>query len=347
MVGLPVLKKMTDPAFLNQLWFAARARGNREGPPCPVCLKPMDLVNRTSGEGLIPFPFCPGCEVAWLGPEALQALPPLKPPVPDDASDLSKLPPEAAKTLALLKVKKLAEEARQEEQIEDFKPWERAFMFFGLPMKSEDREPWIRFPWASVGIVLVTTLVSLLFFHNAGAASAQWGFQPSHWYRHFCLTFLTSFFIHGNGLHLLTNMYFFLLFGLSVEKKTGPKHLLGILFLSALIGDVLTCLWNPLDDRPEIGASGGIAGVMVFYALTFPRSNLYFYSLFFGIVSIPAVIFILIWVLTEGAYGLVQVRGWEDGIGHFAHFGGAVGGLFYWFYLRKVNPPWEDELEGI
>lgn len=348
MIGIAVLRQMTDPAFLNRLWFEAKAENDREGPPCPVCLKPMDRVSRPAASSQVLFPFCPGCEVAWLGPEALQALPPLRPSPVQDPEDLSKLPPEAAKAAALLKIKKMAEEARQQGQIDDFPPWERAFMLLGFPMKSGDREPWVRFPWASVGTVLLTVLVSLFCFRDVGAAAGQWGFQPYRWYRGFGLTVLTSFFIHGDPFHLLFNMYFFLLFGLSVEKKTGPVHLLRILFFSTLAGDILTVLWDPASSIPGIGASGGIAGVMAFYALSFPRSNLYFWSYFYGIISIPAVFFILVWVLTEGAYGWVQVHGWEDGIGHFAHFGGALGGLFYWVYYRaKIDPPKEDELEGI
>jgi membrane associated rhomboid family serine protease len=337
MVGLSILKKSVEGSFLNSLWFEAKGMENHGGIPCPACSLSMAQVFRGPVPTPLTFQICIPCEMIWLGPHERAALPSFPLFQTDNPDDLSKLPPEAARVLALAKVQRLAEVARrQDDEFVDLAFWQKAFMFIGLPMKSDDHEPWVRFPWAIVGTVVLTTFVSIYFFSHVEEGASQWGFISAQWDRDFCFTFLTSFFLHGNWFHLLSNMYFLLLFGLSVEKKTGPFHFLAILFLSTCAGDALTYAWDPTDNRPGIGASGGIAGVMVFYALAYPRSNLYFYNVY-GHASIPAFLFMFLWVFSEAIYGSIEVKGWEDGIGHFAHLGGALFGFAYWLLIWRFK----------
>jgi membrane associated rhomboid family serine protease len=348
LVGLSILKKTVAAPYLNNLWLEARALAQPQGAPCPACSAPMAQVFRGAGSNPLSFQFCLLCEVAWLGPMERAALPPPSPA--QDPNDLSKLPPEAAKIIAITEVQRMAEEARKQDQgLEELAPWQKALMFIGLPMTSDDHEPWLRFPWATVGTVFFTFMVSLYFFSRIDETALRWGFIPAQWSRDICLTSLTSFFLHGNWVHLLSNMYFLLLFGFGVEKKVGPFHFLAILFLSTVVGDALTYAWDPTDSRPGIGASGGIAGIMVFFALAYPRSNLYFYSIY-GQGSISAFWFMFIWVISEAIYGTIQVKGWEDEIGHFAHLGGALFGFVYWLLIWIIfgkNVPKETGPENL
>ena len=349
LIGNAVLRQKTEPSFVGAVWLQAKSLETSEGWPCPACSKPMKKIRRENPGPPLYFEVCLDCETSWLGPLERSALPPLLPPL-DDPHDLSHLPPEAAKTIAMIEVEKMALEARKQDSgLEELALWQKLLMFLGLPMKSEDHEPWVRFPWATVGVALLVVFTSLYCFPRIDQASEIWGFTPSHWGRFFGLTPFTSFFIHGNWLHLLGNMYFFLLFGLSVEKRAGPAHFLVLIFLSSLVGDALTWAWDPTDNRPSIGASGGIAGVMVFYALAYPWSNIYLYF-WWDIISIPSFLFMFLWVFFQAAYGMIQVKGWDDGIGYFAHVGGALFGLIYWIFIRKsLNPGLksDEEMEGL
>ena len=65
-------------------------------------------------------------------------------------------------------------------------------------------------------------------------------------------------------------MYFLLAFGHAVENFLRPLRYL------ALIDDLAHIALDPRSQTPCIGASGGIAGVITFYALNFPRIRLAF-----------------------------------------------------------------------
>ena len=52
--------------------------------------------------------------------------------------------------------------------------------------------------------------------------------------------------------------------------------ILVLIALAALIGDLAHIALDPRSKTPCIGASGGIAAVITFYALNFPRMRLAF-----------------------------------------------------------------------
>ena len=85
-------------------------------------------------------------------------------------------------------------------------------------------------------------------------------------------------------------------------------------------------------DGPALGASGAVSGLLLAYALHFPRSKI----LLFGIVPVPALVGVLGFVGID-LWGLfAQTRGGGLPIGHGAHLGGALAGaLMYFFYLRE------------
>ena len=71
-------------------------------------------------------------------------------------------------------------------------------------------------------------------------------------------------------------MYFLLAFGHAVENFLRPLRYLALIALAAFIGDLAHIALDPRSQIPCIGASGGIAGVITFYALNFPRMRLAF-----------------------------------------------------------------------
>jgi membrane associated rhomboid family serine protease len=87
-------------------------------------------------------------------------------------------------------------------------------------------------------------------------------------------------------------------------------------------------------------ASGGISGIIVFYALTFPRARLsfllrYFYVRFFW-VRLPAWIALVLWIAlqTWGAYA--QVKGFSN-VSALTHLGGAGAGFLAWLAWHRAS----------
>ncbi|MDH5259487.1 MAG: rhomboid family intramembrane serine protease, partial [Gammaproteobacteria bacterium] len=81
------------------------------------------------------------------------------------------------------------------------------------------------------------------------------------------------------------------------------------------------------DIYPTLGASGGVFGLLLAFALSFPNEKL---MLLFPPVIIKAKWFVLIYACIELYAG---VTGTLAGIAHFAHLGGMLFGfllLWYW-----------------
>src|SRR5207245_9825902 len=83
-------------------------------------------------------------------------------------------------------------------------------------------------------------------------------------------------FLQAGISHLAGNMYFLLAFGHAVENFLRPLRYLVLMSLAALIGELAHIALDPRSQTPCSGASGGIAGVIMFYALNFPRMRLAF-----------------------------------------------------------------------
>lgn len=145
---------------------------------------------------------------------------------------------------------------------------------------------------------------------------------------------VTHFFNHGGIMHIFFNMFIFVLIGPTVEMVLGSERFLKFYLFCGVIGGLLITFLDP-DYHAVVGASGAIYGVMVAFALFFPREKFYFYFLF----PIEARWF----VIGIGALSLFMVvqaymgRPMGGNISHFGHLAGMVAAISY-FYLRKWIP---------
>src|SRR5579862_8901219 len=79
--------------------------------------------------------------------------------------------------------------------------------------------------------------------------------------------------------------------------------------------------------EPVIGASGGVFGVLLAFAWYFPRQRLFVIPI---PIPIPAWLFV---TLYGGLELFLGVTGRQEGVAHFAHLGGMLGGalcILYW-----------------
>ncbi|HXY75839.1 MAG TPA: rhomboid family intramembrane serine protease, partial [Steroidobacteraceae bacterium] len=80
-----------------------------------------------------------------------------------------------------------------------------------------------------------------------------------------------------------------------------------------------------------IGASGGVFGVLLAFAWFFPNQKL---ILLFPPIPMPAWLFVTLYGLLELWYG---VTGRQEGVAHFAHLGGMLGGALCILYWRTFG----------
>lgn len=152
-------------------------------------------------------------------------------------------------------------------------------------------------------------------------------------------TLLTSVFSHTLFWHLFLNMFVLRSFGTLLERVLGSWRFLKFYLSAGIAGSLVHILVSAfilgVPDLPAVGASGAISGLILVFALMFPREKI----LLFAIIPMPALVGALAFMALD-VWGLIsQAEGGGLPIGHGAHLGGAAAGIFYYFAsLRKYRP---------
>jgi membrane associated rhomboid family serine protease len=167
---------------------------------------------------------------------------------------------------------------------------------------------------------------------------ALWPLQPIDGVSYFRpWQIVTYAFLHstGNITHLLFNMLGLWMFGAEVERYVGPRRLLACYFASVVTA-ALSQLFVPMifgaPPSPTIGASGGVFGLLLAYALLFPTRKV---IPLIPPIPMPAWLFATLYAAVELFLG---VTGTLSGIAHFAHLGGMVGSalvIMQWKWARS------------
>jgi len=161
------------------------------------------------------------------------------------------------------------------------------------------------------------------------------------------LTLFTSMFMHAGFMHLGGNMLFLWVFGDNVEDEMGPIPFLIFYILCGLAADFAQIAIDPQSIIPNLGASGAIAGVLGAYIILDPRNRIRVLVLWYliTVVSVPAVIVIGLWFLTQllNGVGSITATQQSSGVAFFAHIGGFVAGMVLVFLFRgkKKPPSWQ------
>ncbi len=343
-VSVSLLRRALRREYVNQLWGAAREGQGQPGRPCPACERPMLEVAVAANADSLKLDVCKPCEFVWFDATEYESSPSIpllpKPPPPTPAET------EARAKLAIYEARMLAEESREEWP--DAR-WKTVPALFGLPVEFAIM-PLKNLPWLTWSVAVIITLVSLVGFTNPSHAIQEFGLIPAQAWRDGGATLLTSFFLHGGWWHLIGNLYFLLVFGERVEDYLGWKRLLALLAISTLAGDILHILGDPHGDVPCIGASGGISGIIAFYALKFPRARLGFLPPvwlglmapvlwlrgYFGWIRVPAWGAFAIWIALQLLGTSLQLSGY-GGTSALAHLGGATVGISLWLWWKRAE----------
>jgi len=153
------------------------------------------------------------------------------------------------------------------------------------------------------------------------------GFQP--W------QLVTYGFLHGGIAHLAFNMVGLITFGSELEQYWGTRRLLSFYFASVVAAALtqLAVTASIGELAPTVGASGGIYGLLLGFAVMFPNRRV---VPLIPPIPMPAWVFAL---LFGGLELYLGVTGTAAGIAHFAHLGGMIGGWIMIWRCRHRSAP--------
>jgi len=139
----------------------------------------------------------------------------------------------------------------------------------------------------------------------------------------------SSMFMHGGLFHIISNMWFFWIFGNNVEDAMGHLRFLLFYLLCGIGAGLSQIFMNIHSTIPMVGASGAISGVIGAYFLLYPGARiltLVFFFYFIRLVYIPAGIFILFWFIMQ-VVSSVTIGSESGGVAWYAHIGGFLTGV--------------------
>ncbi len=227
-----------------------------------------------------------------------------------------------------------------------------------------DRRGLPHWPRTAVGwLLLINVVVYLLDWLTSSSLRSTYGtrltdylalpsdaiYHPLQWYR-----FLTCGFAHApEPSHIICNMLMLFFMGPPVERRYGTRSFLFVYLVLILFsaffwsagqgfgnpyplmltdGTLLVDgAGNPILRYPQIvGASGAITGIVILFALNWPRQQV----LLFFVIPLPMWLVAAFIIISDmsGALGhpVAGVPGGIQNVAFSAHIGGAIGAFVWW-----------------
>lgn len=189
-------------------------------------------------------------------------------------------------------------------------------------------------PPATRALIIANGVVFLLQFVAGGTMYVIFALWPLS-YGFLPWQIVTYSFMHAGLTHLLLNMFALYMFGGEIERVVGQRRYLAYYFvcvLSAAAAQLVVTAFLAASPYPTVGASGGVFGILLAFAMYFPRRMI---LLIIPPVPMPAWLFVTLFGILELYFG---VTGTRAGVAHFAHLGGMVGGYLMIRHWRGRPP---------
>ncbi len=212
-----------------------------------------------------------------------------------------------------------------------------------------DSTPQRTVPFVNYGIIILTVLVFYLqvtaadfesFVYQYAFIPADFNLLDPHSYRFIFF----SMFLHGDIMHIVSNMWFLKIFGDNVEDSLGHFSYLLFYLVGGAVAAMGQYIIDPSSQIPMVGASGAISAAAGLYFVHYNRASvrtllILFYG-FIRIVSIPVWAFLGYWFVTQlllGIASLGTIGGSEGGIAYMVHVTGFVFGCVLGFISKNSD----------
>ncbi len=140
-------------------------------------------------------------------------------------------------------------------------------------------------------------------------------------------TIVTYMFLHGGFTHILFNMIALFFFGPRVEARLGSRRFITLYLLAGVTGAAFSFIFAP--HAGVIGASAAVFGVMLAFAMFWPRDQIYIW----GVIPVEARWLVVITTVLALWSGFGGSRG---GVADFAHLGGYAGAFLYLKWIGRA-----------
>jgi len=210
-----------------------------------------------------------------------------------------------------------------------------------IPLR--DLNPTRRIPVATIVVIAINVIVFLYQLSLSERATERFifrfGLTPADVvgdFNTFGYTLATSMFLHGDVLHIGSNMLYLWIFGNNIEDRLGILRFLLFYFVTGFLASGAQIAIDPGSTIPNIGASGAIAGVLGAYIVLFPNARvqtLIFLWYFVRVVEVSAVWLLGWWIVLQVFAGVLELGNFaaQGGVAYFAHIGGFGAG---WLLIR-------------
>jgi membrane associated rhomboid family serine protease len=226
-----------------------------------------------------------------------------------------------------------------------------------IPLSDDNPLRSIRFQWVTVGLIAAN--VAAFIWQNVGfgeTAAASFSLIPSELLQVRIFggpahgpydtvavpegyTLLTYMFLHGDILHLASNMLFLWVFGDNVEDAMGHVKFVVFYLICGVCGALAHAFALPTSKLPLIGASGAVAGVIAAYLILHPRVMVWVLAFRFIPLRISAAWVLGVWVATQL---FMLILNQPNQVAWWAHIGGMAAGAILILFMRRPGVPLFD-----
>ncbi len=175
--------------------------------------------------------------------------------------------------------------------------------------------------WTNVLVYFFFLIVG--FFPFGDTIFSVFSFNPQAPFLLSFYNYVTYIFLHAGFMHLLGNMLWLYFIGTILDDLIGSKHILRLFFFGGISGAILYKLAATFLnlDLPLVGASGGIAAILIATAIFTPHYRVFL----LGIVEIE-----LRWIVyIKVFFDVMGILFYSNFGGSVAHIGGYLFGLAY------------------
>ncbi len=214
----------------------------------------------------------------------------------------------------------------------------------------------MRFAWVTMVLIAVNVICYLLeLTAQGGTVAASFAIVPAELFQAGAgmwggpalgpndvlpiperLTLLSYMFLHGDALHLGTNMLFLWVFGDNVEDAMGHLRFLLFFIVCGLVAGFVHAWAMPQSTVPLVGASGAIAGIVAAYLLLHPHVKVWVLALRIIPLRVSAAVALGLWIAVQ--VGMLFVRD-QGPTAWWAHVGGIVAGGLLILVMRRPGVP--------